>query len=146
GFTVTVDSVESDQAEPGTVLEQSPKGGEKAEENSEITLKVATEELLTMPPVTDRSYDAAVAQLNGVGFKNIGRSDVDSDKPAGQVVEQTPVANEKVGKDTSIILKVSKGPPEPEKVAVPGDLLNKSYQDAKAQLEGMGLVVALQPG
>ncbi|MFB8084788.1 Stk1 family PASTA domain-containing Ser/Thr kinase [Streptomyces sp. NPDC055992] len=146
GFTVTVTSVESDQAEPGTVLEQSPKGDTKAEENSEVKLKVATEKLLTMPPVTDRSYEDAVSQLTGNGFKNIGRSDVDSDKPAGTVVEQTPAANEKVGKDTSIILKVSKGPAEPEKVTVPGDLVNKTYQDAKAQLEGMGLVVALAPG
>ncbi|WP_328901143.1 Stk1 family PASTA domain-containing Ser/Thr kinase [Streptomyces sp. NBC_00441] len=146
GFTVNVTSVESDQADAGTVLEQSPKGDTKAEENSEVTLKVATEKLLTMPPVTDRSYDAAVNQLTGNGFKNIGRSDVDSDKPAGMVVEQTPVANEKVGKDTSIILKVSKGPAEPEKVTIPGDIVGKSYQDVKAQLEGMGLVVALGPG
>ncbi|MGQ4486532.1 Stk1 family PASTA domain-containing Ser/Thr kinase [Streptomyces sp. 372A] len=137
GFTVTIDSVESDQAEPGTVLEQSPKGGEKAEENSEVTLKVATEKLLTMPPVTDRSYDAAVAQLKGVGFKNIGRSDVDSDKEAGMVIEQTPVANEKVGADTSIILKVSKGPTQPPTVAVP-EVRGHKVSEAKQMLTQAG--------
>ncbi|MYS33984.1 serine/threonine-protein kinase [Streptomyces sp. KhCrAH-43] len=146
GFTVNVTSVESDQADPGTVLEQSPKGGSKAEENSEVELKVATEKLLTVPNVSTRSYDDAVNQLKGLGFTNIGRSDEDSDKPANEVIGQNPEANTKAGKDTSIILKVSKGPPEPEKVNVPDDLLGKTYQDAKAQLESMGLVVALGPG
>ncbi|GAA2999719.1 Stk1 family PASTA domain-containing Ser/Thr kinase [Streptomyces drozdowiczii] len=146
GFTVNVTSVESDQADPGTVLEQSPKGGSKAEENSEVELKVATEKLLTVPNVSTRSYDDAVNQLKGLGFTNIGRSDEDSDKPANEVIGQNPEANTKAGKDTSIILKVSKGPPEPEKVNVPGDILGKTYQDAKAQLESMGLVVALGPG
>ncbi|MEU5820806.1 Stk1 family PASTA domain-containing Ser/Thr kinase [Streptomyces sp. NPDC047803] len=146
GFTVNVTSVESDQADPGTVLEQSPKGGSKAEENSEVELKVATEKLLTVPNVSTRSYDDAVNQLKGLGFTNIGRSDEDSDKPANEVIGQNPEADTKAGKDTSIILKVSKGPPEPEKVNVPGDILGKTYQDAKAQLESMGLVVALGPG
>ncbi|WP_330239619.1 Stk1 family PASTA domain-containing Ser/Thr kinase [Streptomyces sp. NBC_00525] len=147
GFTVTVTSVESDQAEPGTVLEQSPEGNSKAEENSEVELKVATEKLLSMPPVTGRSYEDAVNQLKGVGFTNIGKSEVDDEEhPAGQVVGQTPAANDKVGKDTTILLKVSKGPTQPEQVTVPGDLAGKTYQEAKAQLEAMDLVVALQPG
>lgn len=146
GFTVSVTSVESDEADPNTVLEQSPKGDTKAEENSEVKLTVATEKLLTVPPVTSRTYDDAVAQLKALGFTNIGRSDVDNDKPANEVVGQTPDANQKVGKDSAIILKVSKGPAQPEQVTIPDDILNKSYQDVKAQLEGMGLVVALGPG
>ncbi|MFD0023059.1 Stk1 family PASTA domain-containing Ser/Thr kinase [Streptomyces sp. NPDC058382] len=147
GFTVSVNSVESADATPGTVLEQSPKGNSKAEENSEVKLSVATEKLITLPPLEGRSYDDAMAQLTALGFSNIARTDVDnSDKPANEVVSQAPEANKKVGKDTAIILKVSKGPPEPEKVTIPGDLLNKSYQDAKAQLEGMGLAVTLGPG
>lgn len=147
GFTVTVTSVESDQAEPNTVLEQSPKGDTKAEENSEVKLTVATEKLITVPPVSERSYDDAVNQLKGLGFTNIGKSEVDDEEhPAGQVVGQTPEANQKVGKDTAIILKVSKGPTQPEQVTIPGDLVNKSYQEAKDQLGGMGLVVVLGPG
>ncbi|MFF1920749.1 Stk1 family PASTA domain-containing Ser/Thr kinase [Streptomyces sp. NPDC058221] len=146
GFTVTVDSVESADATPGTVLEQSPKGDAKAAENSEVKLSVATEKLITLPAVDGRSYDEAVAQLTGLGFSNIARTDTDSDQPADQVVGQAPEANKKVGKDTAIILKVSKGPPEPEQVTIPGDVVGKSYQDAKAQLEGMGLTVTLGPG
>ncbi|MGW7595517.1 PASTA domain-containing protein, partial [Streptomyces rubiginosohelvolus] len=137
GFTVNVTSVESDQAEPDTVLEQSPKGGAKAEENSEVTLKIATEKLLTMPPVTGRSYDDAVNQLKGLGFTNIGKAEEDSDKPANEVIGQTPEANQKVGKNTTILLKVSKGPTQPPTVAVP-EVRTKKVSEAKQLLNQAG--------
>ncbi|MFG2599421.1 Stk1 family PASTA domain-containing Ser/Thr kinase [Streptomyces sp. NPDC048462] len=145
GFTVNVKSVESADAKVGTVLDQSPKGNAKAEKNSEVQISVATEKLLTVPPLDGRQYDDAVAQLNSLGFTNIGRSEQDSEKPANEVVGQNPAANTKAGKDTSIILKVSKGPPEPEQVTIPGDIVGKSYQDVKGQLEGLGLTVTLGP-
>ncbi|MER5274370.1 Stk1 family PASTA domain-containing Ser/Thr kinase [Streptomyces sp. NPDC002809] len=137
GFTVTVNSVESADATPGTVLDQTPKGNAKAEKNSEVKLSVATEKLISMPPVVDRKWDDAVAQLTGNGFKNIGRSEVDSEKEAGTVVEQNPTAGEKVGKDTAIILKVSKGPPQPATVPVP-DVRMKKVSQAKQELAQAG--------
>ncbi|MEU1345759.1 Stk1 family PASTA domain-containing Ser/Thr kinase [Streptomyces sp. NPDC005775] len=137
GFTVTVNSVESGDADPGTVLDQTPKGNEKAEKNSEVKLSVATEKLISVPPVTGRSYDNAVAQLTGNGFTNIGKSEVDSDKPAGEVVEQNPAAEEKVGKDTSIVLKVSKGPTQPPTVAVP-EVRGGKVSDAQQKLADQG--------
>ncbi|THA31151.1 Stk1 family PASTA domain-containing Ser/Thr kinase [Streptomyces sp. A1277] len=137
GFTVTVTSVES-EAEPNTVLEQSPKGDTKAEENSEVKLTVATEKLISVPPVDTRSYDEAVAQLKALGFTNIGKSEVDDeDHPAGQVVGQTPEANQKVGKDTAIILKVSKGPTQPPTTAIP-EIRGHKVSDAKQMLTGAG--------
>ncbi|WP_328895081.1 Stk1 family PASTA domain-containing Ser/Thr kinase [Streptomyces sp. NBC_00236] len=137
GFTVTVNSVESSDADPGTVLDQTPKGNSKAEKNSEVKLTVATEKLIAVPPVTGRSWDQAVAQLTQLGFTNIGKSEVDNEKPAGEVVEQNPAADEKVGKNTSIILKVSKGPTQPATVAVP-QVLGKPVSQAKAELAQAG--------
>ncbi|PZT72841.1 MULTISPECIES: Stk1 family PASTA domain-containing Ser/Thr kinase [unclassified Streptomyces] len=137
GFTVNVTSVESDQAKPDTVLEQSPKGGSKAEENSEVELKIATEKLLSMPPVTGRSYEDAVNQLKGVGFTNIGKSEEDSDKPANQVIGQSIEAYQKVGKDTAIILKVSKGPTQPPTVAIP-EVRGHKVSEAKQLLTQAG--------
>ncbi|TWG04332.1 serine/threonine-protein kinase [Streptomyces brevispora] len=147
GFTVTIDSVESADETPDTVLEQSPKGDAKAEKNSEVKLSVATEKLIVVPDVSnsDRSYDEAVTQLNGNGLTNIAKREVDSDKPANQVVNQNPAPGKRVAKYTAIILEVSKGPPEPEQVTIPGDITNKSYQEVKAQLEGMELAVTLAP-
>ncbi|MFE6701637.1 Stk1 family PASTA domain-containing Ser/Thr kinase [Streptomyces sp. NPDC057718] len=145
GFTVNVTTKESEKTE-GTVIKQDPPGGDQAEDGAEITITVAMQTTDPMPDVRTRQYDAAVAQLNQLGFTNVSRADVDSDKPAGEVVEQTPAGPSKQAKDVQIVLKVSKGPPEPEKVQIPGDLGGKSYQDAKGQLEGLGFVVALTPG
>ncbi|MGC5399467.1 Stk1 family PASTA domain-containing Ser/Thr kinase [Streptomyces sp. DT20] len=138
GFTVNVKSVESADDQPGTVLDQSPKGNAKAEKNSEVEISVATEKLIAVPPVTDRSYDAALDQLTQLGFTNVGKSEVDNpDKAAGTVVGQTPEANEKVGKDTAIILKVSKGPPEPTTKPVP-EVRGKKVSEAKQMLTDAG--------
>ncbi|MGX1951327.1 Stk1 family PASTA domain-containing Ser/Thr kinase [Streptomyces anulatus] len=144
GFTVNVTTEESEKTE-GTVIEQDPKGGAKADEGAEITITVAVQTTDPMPDVRTRQYDAAVAQLNQLGFTNVSRADVDSEKPAGEVVEQTPAGPSKQAKDVQIVLKVSKGPAQPEQVQIPGDLGGKSYQDAKGQLEGLGFVVALAP-
>ncbi|WP_329305227.1 Stk1 family PASTA domain-containing Ser/Thr kinase [Streptomyces anulatus] len=144
GFTVNVTTEESEKTE-GTVIEQDPKGGAKAEEGAEITITVAMQTTDPMPDVRTRQYDAAVAQLNQLGFTNVSRADVDSEKPAGEVIEQTPAGPSKQAKDVQIVLKVSKGPAQPEQVAIPGDIGNRPYQDVKGQLEGLGFVVALAP-
>ncbi|MEU7328145.1 Stk1 family PASTA domain-containing Ser/Thr kinase [Streptomyces parvus] len=145
GFSVNVTTEESDKPE-GTVIKQNPKGGAKADEESEVTITVAKKTTDPMPDVRTRQYDAAVAQLNQLGFTNVSRTDVDSDKPAGEVIEQTPAGPSNQAKDVQIVLKVSKGPAEPEKVQIPGDITGMSYQDAKAKLEGQGFVVQLAPG
>ncbi|QNE76266.1 Stk1 family PASTA domain-containing Ser/Thr kinase [Streptomyces finlayi] len=145
GFSVTVKSVESEQT-PDTVVKQDPEGGSKAEKESEVTITVAKEKMFSLPDVRTRTYDAALAQLNGLGFVSVSKAEVDSTEPAGVVVEQTPNGPSKQAKDVQIVLKVSKGPPQPEQVTVPGDLVGKKYQDAKSQLEGLGFVVALAPG
>ncbi|MGP3632001.1 Stk1 family PASTA domain-containing Ser/Thr kinase [Streptomyces sp. 24-1644] len=145
GFSVTVESVESEQT-PDTVVKQNPAGGSKAQKESEVTITVAKEKMYNLPDVRTRTYDAALAQLNALGFANVSKAEVDSNEPAGTVLEQTPTGPSKQAKDVQIVLKVSKGPPQPEQVTIPGDLLGKKYQDVKGQLEGLGLVVALAPG
>ncbi|MFI1186648.1 Stk1 family PASTA domain-containing Ser/Thr kinase [Streptomyces californicus] len=145
GFSVNVTTVESEEAE-GTVIKQDPKGGAKADEESEVTITVAKKTTDPMPSVLTRQYDDAVAQLSKLGFTNVSRTEVDSDKPAGEVVEQNPAGPSNQAKDVQIVLKVSKGPAQPEKVQIPGDLGGMSYQDAKGRLEGLGLVVQLGPG
>ncbi|MEU5368124.1 Stk1 family PASTA domain-containing Ser/Thr kinase [Streptomyces sp. NPDC005951] len=145
GFSVNVTTAESEAAE-GTVIKQNPKGGQKADEESEVTITIAKKTTDPMPDVRTRQYDAAVAQLNQLGFTNVSRTDVDSDKPAGEVIEQTPAGPSNQAKDVQIVLKVSKGPAEPEKVQIPGDIGNRPYQEVKGQLEGLGFVVQLAQG
>ncbi|MEU0830666.1 Stk1 family PASTA domain-containing Ser/Thr kinase [Streptomyces sp. NPDC005969] len=117
GFSVKVVTTESSTAETGTVLEQNPKGGAKAEPESEVKITVARVKTQDVPPVTGNQYDAAVAQLNGVGFQKVSRTDVDSDKPAGEVIDQSVSGKQPL--DTQIVLTVSKGPTQPATVPVP---------------------------
>jgi eukaryotic-like serine/threonine-protein kinase len=144
GFTVSVKTVESEQT-PNTVIKQTPEGGTKAEKDSEVTITVAKEATEDMPNVVTRLYDAAVAQLNGVGFTNVSRTDVDSDQPVNTVIEQTPTGPSKQSKDVQIVLKVSKGPAQPEQVPVP-QLQGKTLGEAKALLTQAGLTLGQVQG
>ncbi|MYS08514.1 Stk1 family PASTA domain-containing Ser/Thr kinase [Streptomyces sp. SID6041] len=139
GFKVKVEQEESDE-DPGTVLRQNPDGGTKAERNSEVTITVAKQKLLQLPDVKTRSYDQAVQQLNGVGFTNITKEDVDSDQPAGTVVDQTPQGPSDQSKETRITLKVSKGPQQTQ-VQIPGGLTGKPFKEVRDALQALGLTV-----
>ncbi|MGW1846574.1 Stk1 family PASTA domain-containing Ser/Thr kinase [Streptomyces sp. NPDC001966] len=137
GFTVNVTAVESEKT-AGTVIKQDPEGNSKAEKNSEVTITVAKQATQKVPNVADRDYDAAVAQLNGLGFTNISRTDVDNEKPANQVIGQTPPADSAQPLSAQIVLTVSKGPQQPEQTSVP-DLQGKTLGEAKALLAAAGL-------
>ncbi|MER5356710.1 Stk1 family PASTA domain-containing Ser/Thr kinase [Streptomyces sp. NPDC002785] len=136
GFTVNVTAVESEKT-AGTVIKQDPEGNTKAEKNSEVTITVAKQATQKVPPVVERDYDAAVAQLKGVGFTNISRTDEDSDKPANQVTNQTPPANSMQPLTAQIVLTVSKGPQQPAQVAVP-EVRTKTVSEAKQMLAQAG--------
>ncbi|MCX4534019.1 Stk1 family PASTA domain-containing Ser/Thr kinase [Streptomyces sp. NBC_00841] len=138
GFSVKVVTTESSTADPGTVLAQIPKGNTKAERESEVKITVARQATQDVPDVRTKQYDAAVAQLNGVGFQKVSRTDVDSDKPAGEVIDQTPAPD--AGKqplDTQIVLTVSKGPTQPATVPVP-EVRGSTVAQAKQALAAQG--------
>ncbi|MEV8451172.1 Stk1 family PASTA domain-containing Ser/Thr kinase [Streptomyces sp. NPDC052095] len=137
GFTVKVVTEESDKT-PDTVIRQDPAGNAKAEKNSEVTITVAKQAEADLPDVRSRTIDQALAQLSPLGFTNISQEQVDSDQPAGTVIEQSPAGPSKQPKNTPIVLKVSKGPQEPEKATVP-DLRGKTLGEAKGMLAGAGL-------
>lgn len=144
GFTVNVKTAESDKT-LDTVIAQDPEGGTKADKDQEVTITVAKEATQNVPGVVGRSFTDAEAQLKGVGFVNVSRTDVDSDEPVDTVIEQTPEANSKESKDVQIVLKVSKGPAEPEQVGVP-DLQNKTLAEAKDALAQAGLKLGTVQG
>ncbi|MFD7065646.1 Stk1 family PASTA domain-containing Ser/Thr kinase [Streptomyces sp. NPDC059913] len=137
GFTVKVVTEESEKS-PDTVIRQDPAGNAKAEKNSEVTITVAKQAEADLPDVRSRTIDQALAQLSPLGFTNISQQQVDSEQPAGTVIEQSPAGPSKQPKNTPIVLKVSKGPQEPEKATVP-DLRGKTIGEVKGLLAGAGL-------
>ncbi|MFH8625675.1 Stk1 family PASTA domain-containing Ser/Thr kinase [Streptomyces vietnamensis] len=140
GFKVKVEQEESADQDPGTVLRQNPEGGTKAEKNSEITITVAKKQLSELPDVKTRNVDQAIQQLNAIGFTNVTKEEVDSEQPAGTVIDQTPQGPSNQPKDVQITLKVSKGPQQ-QTVQIPTGLAGKKFKDVRDQLQALGLQV-----
>lgn len=143
-FKVKTESVESEQ-EPGTVVSQDPEGGSEAEKGATITLKIAKKNQQNVADVVGKPFDQAKAQLENLGFV-VSRTDVDSEKPAGEVVRQNPGGNQKADKNSTVTLEVSKGPQQPDQKAVP-DVSNQSLKDARRILQEQGFTnVQVSPG
>ncbi|MEU2155573.1 Stk1 family PASTA domain-containing Ser/Thr kinase [Streptomyces sp. NPDC019396] len=144
GFDVEVKEVESDET-PGTVISQDPEGGTKAEKGTKVTLKVAKQAKETVPPVVGQQFDAAKSQLETLGF-TVARTDVDSDKPAGEVVSQDPAGDSKQAKGATITLQVSKGQQQQPQTQVP-EVRGKRLGEAKQILAQFGFTnIALANG
>ncbi|MFI9580752.1 Stk1 family PASTA domain-containing Ser/Thr kinase [Streptomyces sp. NPDC052236] len=134
-FKVTVVEEESSE-KPGTVLKQSPVGGAQAEKNSTVTLTVAKQERRDVPPVVDKQFADAKAQLEGLEFK-VERIDVDSEQPKDQVIEQNPSGGQKAPVGSTVTLKVSKGPQQAPQVQVP-QIQGRTVAEARQLLNQNG--------
>ncbi|MFE3139292.1 Stk1 family PASTA domain-containing Ser/Thr kinase [Streptomyces scopuliridis] len=141
GENFQVDYKTEESAEdPGTVLAQDPEGGSMVEKASKITLTIATESQVSVPPVVGGLIGDAQNQLQQLGF-TVVQNDVDSEQPLGTVLEQDPQGGTKAAKGSQVTLKVSKGPKQ-EKVQIP-DIRGKTLGEVQGTLQGMGLNVAL---
>jgi beta-lactam-binding protein with PASTA domain/predicted Ser/Thr protein kinase len=110
GFIVNVDTAESDQGE-GTVIDQSPDGGEEAERNTGVTIVVsegpAEPETVAVPSVEGLRQDRATAALTGDGFDvsidEVETSDPDED---GIVLDQFPSGGTEADPGTQVTIQV----------------------------------------
>lgn len=124
-----------DKYKPGTVMEQSPKAGEKRKERSLVILTICRgAELKAVPDIIGMSEEKAEKILQSAGFElgKITTKHVDG-KRIGAVLEQVPKALDKAPKGSGIDLVVNEGDKE-----IP-DVVGKSIADAKKILEQAGL-------
>lgn len=125
----------SSKFQPGTVMEQNPKAGERRKEGSMITLIVSKGgELKAVPHLVGMSVARAENILLELGFR-IGKTTnrVEKDKNIGSVLEQSPKALEKLAVGSAVDLVICEGSnPVP-------NLKGKALNDAKALLEAAGL-------
>ncbi|MGH3949084.1 MAG: Stk1 family PASTA domain-containing Ser/Thr kinase [Pseudonocardiaceae bacterium] len=130
-----VEEVEnSDPKKTGAVASQDPKAGERVEEGQKVTIEVyAKPVMVEVTDYTGRSFDTAQAGLSGAGFEVV-RQDVDSDRPAGEVVGQKPNGGEAV-KGSKVVVEVSNGADEP--MTVPS-LVGKTEAEAREALRSAG--------
>jgi len=120
--------------EPDIVLAQDPKPGERVNEGTKVRINVSSAPRpVTVPNVVGQAYDSAASALQGQGFA-VAKKLVDSEQPAGVVVDTDPKPNSSVAPGSSITLLVSKGPKEQQVPSVENldvDSAKSVLQDAK---------------
>ncbi len=92
GFSVRIREQEDANADPGTVLSQSPAGGGKAADGSAVTLVVAkAPSQVEVPDTLGEDEAAAIERLSGAGFR-VRRTlvDVPSEDDDGLIITQDP--------------------------------------------------------
>ena len=125
----------ADQAPRGTVFDQRPASGAKRDEGSTVTLLVSKgPATVLVPNAVGLAEQEARDRLAQVGLE-VRVFEVFSDKPDGTVVAQQPGSGERVSKDESVRLNVSKGS---GLVGVP-DLVGQARAAAEDELASLGL-------
>jgi eukaryotic-like serine/threonine-protein kinase len=91
---------------------------------------------VTVPSVVGEQLDKALSDLQEAKLK--GRTvRVDSDKPEGEVISQTPRAGASVDEDSRVTLRVSNGP---QPIGVP-NVVGFTFESAQSTLLGRGFAV-----
>ena len=116
--TGKITQVQSTEGPEGTVVSQSPGGGEKADEGSAVDLEVAGKPAPTatpaaVPDVVGSSQAAAESQLTDAGFTVVVTQAESDTVPAGSVVSQDPQAGVVATQGSKVRIVVSSGPPTP---------------------------------
>ncbi|MEV6834513.1 Stk1 family PASTA domain-containing Ser/Thr kinase [Streptomyces sp. NPDC051133] len=124
----------ADQAK-GNVCDQDPQPKTEVKKGTTINLTVSTgAPKVAVPDVRGIQFDDAEAQLKAKGFNVEKKTQVSAQTP-GVVISQNPDGGERE-KGSTITLTVAKAE---EKVTIPDDLVGKSCDDAKAELQQAGL-------
>ncbi len=97
---------QKDSGEPeGMVLSQSPSSGTTVNAGSKVNITVSNG-MVSVPNVVNQSEAQAQATLQNAGF-NVQVVDQQSSQPAGTVLAQSPVANNKAKKGATVTITVA---------------------------------------
>lgn len=136
-----VERKESTKYEAGVVSKQKTEAGKRVKKNTTIEVTVSSGlvgEEITVPDVSGMSEEEAQKALQNAGFQKVSSEYVYSDSAAeGEVIETTPAVGSKATKDTTIVLKISKGG---EKKSVP-NVEGTQVATAQETLFNAGLTV-----
>jgi eukaryotic-like serine/threonine-protein kinase len=132
---------QTDEARAGTVIDQNPRAGNEVEAGREVDIVLAATPRVEVPSVVGLSLEDAIAALEDARLEvgqQLGQNDPTI--PEGQVISQDPGVGVPVDIGTPVDLVYSEGP----SVVIVPDVLCRTYANAKAELEGLGLVVVLE--
>lgn len=140
GFKVQINNVYDDSKEPGTVVDQNPKGGSKAAKGSKVTLDVSqgTEEV-DVPDLKNMTLEEArraIAQADLVSGETT--KEYSEDVEEGKVIRQDPPARSRAPKGSKVNLVISQG----TNTATVPSIEGLSLEAARAKVEKEGLVLS----
>jgi eukaryotic-like serine/threonine-protein kinase len=136
GLRVQVVRQYSDKPET-YVFKQDPQPGEKIEKGNYVTIfSSAGPPQTDVPSVIGEPLDQALSDLRAANLR-WKIQQVDNDAPQGQVFAQSPKAGARVDENSSVTLKVSKGP---KPVIVPS-VVGSTFESANSALLGAGFAV-----
>ncbi|GAA0495277.1 serine/threonine protein kinase PrkC [Salinibacillus aidingensis] len=107
------DQENSDEIEEGKVIETDPEAGSIIREGTTVTIITSLgPEKEAFGDYVGQQYDQVKQILEGLGYDDIKKFDVESEKPEGEIISQDPEAEAPViPEDTSVRFEVSSGPP-----------------------------------
>jgi serine/threonine-protein kinase len=121
-----------------TVTGQDPAAGKVIEKGSRVRINYSSGPAnVRVPSVIGLQFDQASAALQGQGFA-VARRDVDSERPKGEVVDQSP--SDQAPKGSTITLSVSRGPT----MSTVPDVTAQDEGSAQSTLEQAGFTVQVQ--
>jgi serine/threonine-protein kinase len=142
GLRVEIERVASSKP-AGTVIRQSPNAGVGVDDGALVSLQVAKARpaaptTVDVPRLTGLDVADARARLRDLGLRSTVTR-IESAKPAGTVVEQSPAAGSALERGEPVTLTVSSGPAA---VLVP-DVMGLDEQSARSRLESAGFEVMI---
>ena len=134
GFTVTVEERHDDNVKAGLVISQAPLANTNQIKGIEVVIVVSKgPEILTVPSVSGKTQEAAIAELEKAGFQATIQTQSDSEIPVNTVIKQSPEAGTSQEKGSAITLWVSSGIGYPLTIEE-GDFIYTAYSDKTAQI------------
>jgi serine/threonine-protein kinase len=139
GFEVDTEEAPSTEYAEGEVSEQDPEAGTRLARGETVNLTISTGfPEVDVPSVVGMSFQQAVSTLENAGLR-ARRTNVFSERPAGEVLRQNPPAGETVREGSVVRLRVSQG----EETEIVPDVLQQSQASAEAELAALGFEVSV---
>ena len=136
GFEVSIERRPSDRYPGGRAVGTEPPAGEEAPAGSTVTLLISSGPAsLQVPALVGLTLEAARQRLSAKGLE-LSSTEEESDRPAGEVIGQSPDAGTTVEPGSTVELTVSSG--GPETVSMP-NLVGQLRRDAVQAVRDLGL-------
>jgi beta-lactam-binding protein with PASTA domain len=141
----TTEVVDSTDGQPGAVLSSTPKAGQALAEGSPISLEIVSAAPLVVPDVSGKTQAEASEAITAAGLSPSPVSSPSKNVKKGQVIAQSPAADQHATPGSMVVVLVSGGKPaDKETVRVP-KVVGLPVADATKKLTDLGLAVKINP-